>query len=128
MMRSGGRSDTIEDLESEMDYFRKVVKRVTEDYAVDTERIYCTGHSNGSITTNAVAELLDDIFAAAVPVGAPAKQYETYEEMPLKERRMPFMDIDIYRLTAVVLIIWGAVTAYELVSVRLGKKRERIGA
>ncbi len=94
MMRSGGRTDTIEDLESEMDYFRKVVKRVTEDYAVDTERIYCTGHSNGSITTNAVAELLDDIFAAAVPVGAPAKQYETYEEMPLKERRMPFMDIE----------------------------------
>ncbi len=38
---------------------------------------------------------------------------------------MSFMDIDIYRLTAVVLIIWGAVTAYELVSVRLGKKAVR---
>lgn len=86
--------ESMEALESEIAYFRWVVEQVKADYRVDTERIYCTGHSNGSQMTYCLSELMKDVFAASAQVGFPIRQYASEEDMPAATVKMPALDIE----------------------------------
>lgn len=58
---------------SELDYFKRMLDEVIADYPVDEERIYCTGHSMGCMTTQLLCSSpLAERFAAAAATCAPA--------------------------------------------------------
>ena len=48
-------------------YFRHMLADVTAHHAVDTGRVYITGHSNGSLMTQYLASFMPEVFAAAAP-------------------------------------------------------------
>jgi poly(3-hydroxybutyrate) depolymerase len=82
-----------EKLQSELDFYKHVLKSVTETYNIDKTRIYATGHSNGARMTGVLAERMSDVFAAAAPVGG-GGSYQTLEEMPkFNGRYIPYWRI-----------------------------------
>ena len=52
-------------------YIKTVLQEVKAAYPVDEERIYVSGHSNGSLLTNLLMEEMPLSFAAFAPQGAP---------------------------------------------------------
>lgn len=48
-------------------FLRELIERVCQEYPIDRERIYVTGHSQGSLMTQMLALTMPDIFAAAAP-------------------------------------------------------------
>ena len=48
-------------------YFKHMLSDVTAHHAIDTTRVYITGHSNGSLMTQYLASFMPDTFAAAAP-------------------------------------------------------------
>ena len=53
----------------ELAYFRELIKRTTESYPIDKERIYVTGHSNGAMMTQRLMRYMPEVFAGFAPVG-----------------------------------------------------------
>jgi len=51
-------------------FIRKMVEMICEDYPIDRERIYVTGHSNGGAMTQMLMREAADLFAAFAPVGS----------------------------------------------------------
>lgn len=49
-------------------FFAEMIKKVAQDYPVDTKRVYLTGESNGAMMTYRLVCELPDVFAAAIPV------------------------------------------------------------
>jgi len=47
-----------------------MVEKICEQYPVDRERIYVTGHSNGGAMTQMLMREASDLFAAFAPVGS----------------------------------------------------------
>jgi polyhydroxybutyrate depolymerase len=54
---------------NDIEFFRKLLNQIKQDYSVDKQRIYVTGHSNGGGMTFMLATELPD-FAAIAPVMA----------------------------------------------------------
>ncbi len=57
----------------DLKFFDAVLARLKEDYHVDKQRIYCTGHSNGGGFTYLLWLARPDVFAAVAPSAAAAK-------------------------------------------------------
>ena len=51
----------------EFAFFRTMLERTCADYPVDRSRVYITGHSHGSLMTQALALGMPELFAAAAP-------------------------------------------------------------
>ncbi len=51
-------------------YIREVLKQVKAQYPIDTERVYVSGHSNGSLFTQTLMKEMPLEFAAFAPQGA----------------------------------------------------------
>jgi hypothetical protein len=50
-------------------FLSHVLDEVETNYPIDTERVYVTGHSNGSVMTQILVNKIPERFAAAAPVG-----------------------------------------------------------
>lgn len=87
-------TDTKEAFDCEVAYFRRVVERICEEYAIDRTRIYCTGHSNGSEMTYGISQEMKDVFAATAMVGFAVQEYENIEDMPSSAYKMPYLNIE----------------------------------
>ena len=85
--------DSKEEFQSEINYFRTVVEDVKKHYNVDASRIYCTGHSNGSIMTYGLSMEMGDVFAASAQIGASCWQFNSIDEMPKDHYRMPALNL-----------------------------------
>ena len=48
-------------------FIAELIKKVSDKYRIDRTRIYVTGHSNGSMMTQALALKMPNVFAAAAP-------------------------------------------------------------
>lgn len=48
-------------------FFKELLRRVCEEYPVDAGRVYATGHSQGSVMTQALALGMPELFAAVAP-------------------------------------------------------------
>ena len=57
----------------DLKFFDAVLARLKENYRVDTNRIYCTGHSNGGGFTYLLWLARGNVFAAVAPSAAAAK-------------------------------------------------------
>ena len=55
--------------DDDVQFLREIVEEVKKTYSVDCERIYLTGHSNGSGMTQAVLRKDPTLFAAYAPIG-----------------------------------------------------------
>jgi polyhydroxybutyrate depolymerase len=53
----------------EVSFFKQMVKMIEEKYPIDTERVYVTGHSNGSMMTQRLMRCWPEKFAGFAPVG-----------------------------------------------------------
>lgn len=53
----------------ELSYFRRLLEKVKQDYPIDPERVYVTGHSNGSMMTQYLMRYWPQPFAGFAPVG-----------------------------------------------------------
>lgn len=65
----------------EIEYFNTMLDRVTEDYCIDTSRIYVTSHSAGSGMSNQLFEEMPERFAGLAAVGAPGAIFATAEDL-----------------------------------------------
>lgn len=54
----------------EISFFKQMVAMIEEKYPIDPERIYVTGHSNGSMMTQRIMRFWPEKFAGFAPVGA----------------------------------------------------------
>lgn len=52
----------------DLGFFTLLIETLESDYAIDSDRIYATGFSNGGFMTHALACYQSDIFAAGAPV------------------------------------------------------------
>jgi polyhydroxybutyrate depolymerase len=57
----------------DLKFFDAMLAQLKQDYKVDTNRIYCTGHSNGGGFTYLLWLARADVFAAVAPSAAAAK-------------------------------------------------------
>ena len=53
----------------EISFFRQMLADLEERYPIDPERIYVSGHSNGSAMTQRLMRLMPEVFAGFNPVG-----------------------------------------------------------
>ena len=84
---------SLEEFQSEINYFRTVVEDVKKHYNIDASRIYCTGHSNGSIMTYGLSMEMGDVFAASAQIGASCWQFDSIDDMPKDHYRMPALNL-----------------------------------
>jgi polyhydroxybutyrate depolymerase len=56
-------------------FFDAMLKTLQQDYKVDAQRIYATGHSNGGGFTYLLWAMRGDVFAAVAPSSAVAARY-----------------------------------------------------
>ncbi len=70
--RSGWQRRRGDQGDRDIKFFDGVLSRAKENYKVDAERIYATGHSNGGAFTYLLWETRGSIFAAVAPSGAVA--------------------------------------------------------
>jgi len=54
----------------EISFYKQMVAEIEKNYPVDPERIYVTGHSNGSMMTQKLMRFWPEKFAGFAPVGA----------------------------------------------------------
>ena len=90
----GRRKDSEEAFLSEIAYFRKLVETVEADYKIDRTRVYCTGHSNGSVMTYGISRYMKDVFAASAQAGASVWQYLDLKDAPVEDRMLPALNIE----------------------------------
>jgi len=68
-------------------FIRRVIEDAIEEFDIDPERVYLTGHSNGGFMTYKLATELSDILAAAAPVSgaivAPNLNLRDVETQPI---------------------------------------------
>lgn len=69
----------------ELSFFRQMLEKVCADHAVDRSRIYATGHSHGSLMTQALALAMTDVFAAVAPCSGVLFTPEGVEILDLPE-------------------------------------------
>ena len=87
------RSDTIDDFNSEIYYFRTLIEDVKKHYNIDSSRIFCAGHSNGAAMTYGLSMAMGDVFAASAQIGGACWQFESIDEMPKDHYRMPALNV-----------------------------------
>lgn len=75
----------------DIDFFKAIIEEVNKTYAVDRERIYCCGFSNGGMMTYTVANVASDIFAAFASIsGFPLNEFHLHHS---GARPVPFLHI-----------------------------------
>ena len=62
--------DTDNDGPDDVDFIRQMLADVMSKYPIDPERVYVTGHSNGSMMTQRIMRMMPEKFAGFAPVGA----------------------------------------------------------
>jgi polyhydroxybutyrate depolymerase len=72
-LRAGWQAALGEQGNRDLRFFDAVLARLKNDYNVDKQRIYCTGHSNGGGFTYLLWLARPDVFAAVAPSAAAAK-------------------------------------------------------
>jgi polyhydroxybutyrate depolymerase len=72
-LRAGWQAATGDQGNRDLKFFDAVFARLKQDYQVDTNRIYCTGHSNGGGFTYLLWLARPSVFAAVAPSAATAK-------------------------------------------------------
>jgi polyhydroxybutyrate depolymerase len=75
--RTGWQSGPGDQDDRDLKFFDAVLASIKQDYAVDENRIYATGHSNGGGFTYLLWAKRGDTFAAFAPVAAAAGMYFT---------------------------------------------------
>jgi polyhydroxybutyrate depolymerase len=63
-------------------FFDAMLAKLKQDYKVDAQRIYATGHSNGGGFTYLLWETRPDVFAAFAPSAAATKSAATLKPKP----------------------------------------------
>lgn len=63
-------------------YIKHIVEHMTANYPIDVERIYATGHSNGSSMTQMLLREIPEYFAAFGPVGYTDGDLDPKKEIP----------------------------------------------
>lgn len=65
-------------------FFNTLLERVNASHSVDQSRVYVTGHSHGSMMTQALALSMPEMFAAAAPCSGVflAPMYEDFIKLP----------------------------------------------
>ena len=68
----------------EFAFFKTLLERMATEYPVDRSRVYVTGHSHGSMMTQALALGMPEVFAAAAPCSGVilAPMYENFMTLP----------------------------------------------
>lgn len=75
----------------DIDFFKAIIEEVAKSYAVDRERIYCCGFSNGGMMTYTVANVASDVFAAFCSIsGFPLNEFHLHHS---GARPVPFLHI-----------------------------------
>lgn len=82
-----------DEIDMELDYVKLVLAEVEDQYAIDTDRVYCTGHSNGGQFTGLLAENMPGVFAAAANVGGTYALSDAAVFAQKGEHYMPFLTI-----------------------------------
>ncbi len=73
----------------DVSFFRQMVDKICEQYPVDRERIYVTGHSNGGAMTQMLMREAADLFAAFAPVGSVDGRNGTVTPIPRDGLKRP---------------------------------------
>lgn len=74
---------SIDESSRDVKFFDAVLATLKKDYKVDTNRIYCTGHSNGGVFTYVLWSARADVFAAMGPVaGVSFKPLKDFKPLP----------------------------------------------
>ena len=63
-------------VERDEEIFQPIIQKLSERYGIDTERVYLTGFSNGSLATCWYGERHPELFAAISPWNSPMVCYE----------------------------------------------------
>ncbi|MEO2088022.1 MAG: prolyl oligopeptidase family serine peptidase [Gemmataceae bacterium] len=66
----------------DLKFFDEVLKTLKKDHAIDDNRIYCTGHSNGGGFTYLLWAQRGDVFAAVAPSAAVARYAKDLKPKP----------------------------------------------
>ena len=83
----------------ENNYFEYMLEKICASHAIDRQRVYVTGHSNGSMMTSWLALTKPELFAAAAPCSGilfMAGQEDCLGEPEIKNRKMT--DIPVWML------------------------------
>lgn len=67
--KSGWQASAGEQSDRDLKFFDAMLKSLSDDYKVDTKRVYVTGHSNGGRFTQLLWAERGDVFAAVAPSG-----------------------------------------------------------
>ncbi len=74
--KPGWQSSQGDQMDRDLEFFDAVLTSLKQDYKVDEQRIYSTGHSNGGAFTYLLWAERHDVFAAMAPSGAAAIRFQ----------------------------------------------------
>ena len=92
-------------------FLRELVRYIQDErskdqnFAIDLERIYSTGMSNGGIMTNRIGRKMSDIVAAIVPVAGPLMNEARFKRFHLRDF---FKNPILILFTSSAAFIWGS--------------------
>ena len=95
----------------DLGFFEALIADMTGSYAIDSNRIYATGFSNGGFMTYALACYQSDIFAAVAPVAGMMTEEEINPDSPnpcVTERPVPVVHLHGSADTAVTVDLGDA--------------------
>ena len=72
-VRAGWQHDVGEAADRDLRFFDALLARIKQDYRVDPQQVYATGHSNGGGFTYLLWKARPEVFAAVAPCSAAAK-------------------------------------------------------
>lgn len=75
----------------DLDFFKAIIKTVSSEYPIDSQRVYCCGFSNGGMMTYSNASAAADVFAAFASISG--FQLNEFHHRPTGARPVPFMHI-----------------------------------
>lgn len=75
----------------DLEFFKAIIEELVQNYAIDRQRIYCCGFSNGGMMTYANSTAAADIFAAFASISG--FQLNEFHHRPTGKRPVPFLHI-----------------------------------
>ena len=73
-------------IDDEIAYFERIYAEVADNYAVDTGRVFLTGHSNGAAMTSVITDVFGSKITAAAGIGFGCIHAESYEDINRVEK------------------------------------------
>jgi polyhydroxybutyrate depolymerase len=80
--RNGWQHDAGDHSDRDLKFFDAVLKTLNEEHAIDENRIYATGHSNGGAFTYLLWAQRPDVFAAMAPSAASSRSIPSLKPKP----------------------------------------------